>query len=560
MLRVVNALLFGVAIFALAFSLLSDSAKANDVTVAYVQQNNNGNLVIATGNQLIYTVVNINPILYDHILIQETYTTQPAPAPTLPTTLSGTLGTQTVQAEQQQSIESLGAKLPTNTSQPDCSTPSSCLQWVNFLQAPDNGLQALLTQQVDLWNDYVTSLQQSIVQAINDYNGQQLAQAASGPLTPIDLSLLPNNDLACMMEVQQDAAALPLANAGKFPGAGSTSNCLGRRTIPSLYPLALFAAVTQYELMLNQLRNQIAVNLPAFSASSNPGAVQTGINDAPTLLGRLGTGTAAVPGLDLSSWTQEGTSGLKLSQQLSALLPFADLDLTHKSAPSTLPSQQYLTASWSSLTIPCAPYRFDGTNTAVVITATSRISTGSAFSTAVPNVPSAGFPNLARQISTVQCPGAFAVSAGIGETTLPQNSYPVVQPNPNASPPAGNVVPTSATHQAYAGAFAHYQLIPFGNSKAGLFATVGVGSSTTSFSGFYGLSIGFNRFFFVNVLMNYGNISVPVAGAVISGSVPATYTVPTMNSATSRLSIGISFGAALPTAPATPGTPASTGP
>jgi hypothetical protein len=388
----------------------------------------------------------------------------------------------------------------------DCSTPQNCLDSLNWLQGIS--WQQRLVDSFAGWNAYAVAAGQGVTSAAAYY--QQLAVAQAGvPAKPSDQIPM---GFACVDEVKAEANWILSAKGSASPRSG-TSSCMATVPIPDINLPVLFANIAAWQSLINFLHNQIASNPTQFAVATNP-SVQTGVNDASTLTTRLTS-------LDMSANIISGAAGSALRTQVAALLPFYDFDEN---------------LSWATITVPCHPYDVDGQFHTLTLIASSRLPT-----TTLGNP--VAYLNSSQTVATIDCPGAVAISAGGGWSTIPLVSYQAVATNAAlAKNPTYIIGQSHQNSQVYAAALAHYFLFPFGNTQAAVFATGGLGSSTTTFSAYYGLSIGIGRKFFVNALLGNGSVTTLGQGYAVGEPIPAGFTIPTNTARLTKISYGISIG------------------
>lgn len=480
-----------------------------------------GDHLVETGDGHTLSVILINPITYELPRLQETRTSVLAQAPSIPTPpLAGvstpiiTSGTPltgskfsalSVTSENaHNSFIAMGIKFDSN-----CHTPSECLNALS----EDKVNQEKLLRQVTLWNNYSVIAYQDVLQAANTYQVQAIAAAQdlvpSASATPTSIPI-PGVD--CVNEVAE-LARWTMGRGNSTWVDTAPSACAGAPSRPTKDINALFNAIGAWELRVNELRNQINANPTRFSSSTDPN-VTAGINDATAIKSRLSD-------LDLSAYSITGALGLQLLRQVQNLLPFYDFD-------------QH--GDMASLNIHCHPHEIDGQTHPLTLIAGSRITTT---------------PPISQLVGTIDCPGMMALSAGVGVSRIPLNSFVLIPINPLGTPAFAKIGESSQQQQIYGATLAHFFLFPSGDSQVGVFGTLGAGTSGQSFASFYGISVGAGRRLFLNALWENGSTTTLGPGVRLGETVPAGFVIPTSSRRMTAFTIGISFGGPPPgTAPA----------
>ena len=218
--------------------------------------------------------------------------------------------------------------------------------------------------------------------------------------------------------------------------------------------------------------------------------------------------------IDLSSDLATGSAGIALRTTEQGLIPFSDVDLNQNTA---------------HVDVDCHQYRIDGVSHALVLTASNRFSSSS---------------NLSQSIATVDCPGAFAVSAGAGISQVPVVTYQLASTlggTPAAPTATYTVSQQIRSEQTVAVAMFHYLALPLGG-QTGLFVTGGFGTSTSQVDAFYGASLSLGRRLFINFLEHNGTYNALQPGIPLNSAAPSSFTIPTIKQTTTRLAIVLSFG------------------
>jgi hypothetical protein len=272
----------------------------------------------------------------------------------------------------------------------------------------------------------------------------------------------------------------------------------------------LFTSLQSFENEIDQLKLQI---------DQNKGAFGTQVADYKT----------ALQDIDLGADVATGGNGSALHTTEQSLRPFYDVNLAYDS---------------SFRDVRCHPHQPDGSSHALQLSANNRFSASSP---------------LAVSVATVDCPGAVAVSAGAGISTVPVVTYQLGATLSGTPPTAAyTITEQSRSSQTVAVALVHYLVEPLGG-QAALFATAGFGTSTSQVDAFYGLSLGVGRRVFVNVLEHVGTVTVLQPGLTVGEAAPSGFTIPTLKQTATRIAFVLTFGTAFSSSSSAPASSSSAG-
>jgi hypothetical protein len=353
-----------------------------------------------------------------------------------------------------------------------------------------------------------------------DYNNSALNAAINGTA----LYKFSDDELNCLHYMAAYAKWLANGQAtGKDPLNGLT--CQKQPLFDRGQVTTFFSTLADYQFKLIDLNSDLRdpstapPSKKAAPSSNNSGATKTPPTDFQTQLKEL----------DLSADLPNGSSGQQLAQKEQNLQPFGNLDPT---------------ATEISYPVWGQPRRPDTTSNSLTVVALNQFESSM---------------NLSPAVRVVGCAGVLSISAGGGYSRLPLVSYQVLPTVTNGVVTA-NVIAfaQNSRAQTVAAGFFHYYLLPLGQ-QAGLFATAGIGTSTTKLSGFYGLSIGIARRVYLNVAENVSGVTGLAPGFSINEPVPNGFSIPTTTHTMTRLSITLSIGGGVATSPASSGSPPASG-
>jgi hypothetical protein len=368
---------------------------------------------------------------------------------------------------------------------PPCDNPANC----DAAVALQTTRRSSILADFDLRSKYAVNALSILTDTSNDFDLQAL-KSASG-MTTSDPSV-PATLAPCIMEIAQYARSLG-SGFSRFASI-PTSSCSGASTLPVSISDVLGRA-DDYQRTIDKLK----IDLDSFRGNFTSPAPK----DAATYKSILGD-------LDLAAYGTQGANGTALLAKEQALKPFFDIDLS---------------ATQVYGDVLCSPYSADGRSHSLTLTATNRFD---------------NTKNLSQSVATVDCPGAFAVSAGFGISTLPFTTFQLAPTLANGAVTYTVEYQDNRPKQTVAVALAHYFLASLGGQTS-LYATGGLGTSTSQVDAYYGLSIGIGHRVFINVAEHAGTFNQLPPGVALHAPAPSGFTIPVTKSSTTKLSYTISF-------------------